>query len=199
RTGGGARARVLGGDRRPSPPDAAGGAARGRPAVTELLRLHGLALAAVGNRIEQEVRADGVDVHQVVAAVGRDAAVTVEAAQLALFDLVDAPGRDPGVLGAVGDRRNAVAGDVVAVLDVSHDVARVAITTGEDGVRHPDERHHGRLRRLVVAVGRSAEERGRLTTVHEAAEDPLGDVDHPSCRRALVIVAIVTIAGQPGV
>src|SRR3989454_3837858 len=68
---------------------------RGAP-VAELLRLHGLALAAVGDRVEQEVRADGVHVHQVVAAVGGDAAVAVEAAQLAVPDLVDAAGGGPG-------------------------------------------------------------------------------------------------------
>src|SRR5262249_27453373 len=54
---GGGGARMFVSDRRPSAPDDARATARGRPAVTELLRLHGLALAAVGNRIEQEVRA----------------------------------------------------------------------------------------------------------------------------------------------
>src|SRR3989454_4884134 len=85
---------------------------RGAP-VAELLRLHGLALAAVGDRVEQEVRADGVHVHQVVAAVGGDAAVAVEAAQLAVPDLVDAAGGGPGrVPGArhLGGRGGGAAG-----------------------------------------------------------------------------------------
>src|SRR6267143_3576711 len=44
----------------------AGAAAERRPAVAELAALHGLSLAAVGNGIDAEVRADAVDVHQEV-------------------------------------------------------------------------------------------------------------------------------------
>src|SRR2546427_2422384 len=133
--------------RRTSAPDDLRPTAHRRSSVAELLRLHGLALAAVRNRVEQEVGADGIHVHQVIAAVGGDAAVPVEASQLALLDLVDAPGRDAEVLAALRDRRDAVARDVVPVVDLPDDGARVAITAGEDGVRHPDERDHRGLGR----------------------------------------------------
>src|SRR5947209_18640869 len=153
--------------RRTSAPDDLRPTAHRRSSVAELLRLHGLALAAVRNRVEQEVGADGIHVHQVIAAVGGDAAVSVEASQLALLDLVDAPGRDAEVLAALGDGRDAVARDVVPVVDLPDDGARVAITAGEDGVRHPDERDHSGLGRLVMAVRLHADKRLRLTASHE--------------------------------
>src|SRR5262249_32543619 len=191
-----AAATMITSGRRTSAPDDLRPTAHRRSSVAELLRLHGLSLAAVRNRVEQEVGADGIHVHQVITAVGGDAAVSVEASQLAVLDLVDAPGRDAEVLAVLGGRRDGVAGDVVPVVDLADDGARVAITAGEDRVRHPDQRDHRGLGRLVMAVRRSAEERGRLAAVHEAAEDALGDVDHASRRRSLVIVAIVTVAGQ---
>src|SRR5438552_11304192 len=90
--------------------------AHGGAAVAELLRLHRLALAAVRDRIEPEVRADGVDVHQVVACVRLDPAVAVHLPQLAIADLVDLAGRDPEVLPALRDGRDPVADHVVAAV-----------------------------------------------------------------------------------
>src|SRR5262245_12771466 len=81
-----------------------GAAAHGGAAVAGLARLHGLSLAAVGDRIEPEVVAHGVDVHQVVAGVGGHSAIAKELAQLALADLVHAPRGDTEVLAALGDR-----------------------------------------------------------------------------------------------
>src|SRR3989442_9757344 len=73
-----------------------GPAAHGRPAVAELLGLHGLTLAAIRDGIETEVAAHGVHVHEVVAAVRHDPAVPIEAAELAVAGLVDLAGGDPG-------------------------------------------------------------------------------------------------------
>src|ERR687891_676528 len=67
----------------------AGSAAHRWPAVAELLGLHRLPLAAVRNGIEPEVRSHRVDVHEVLARVGHDAAVAIETAQPAITDLVD--------------------------------------------------------------------------------------------------------------
>src|SRR5437870_8302476 len=97
--------------RRTSAPDDLRPTAHRRSSVAELLRLHGLALAAVRNRVEQEVGADGIHVHQVIAAVVGDAAVLVKASQHALIDLVDAPSRDAEVLDTFGKGRNAMTRD----------------------------------------------------------------------------------------
>src|SRR5437773_12491143 len=121
--------------RRTSAPDDLRPTAHRRSSVAELLRLHGLALAAVRNRVEQEVGADGIHVHQVIAAVGGDAAVSVEASQLALLDIVDAPGRDAEVLAAPGDRRHAEAPARVPVVDLPVDGARVAVSAGRARLR----------------------------------------------------------------
>src|SRR5437660_11014623 len=94
--------------RRTSAPDDLRPTAHRRSSVAELLRLHGLALAAVRNRVEQEVGADGIHVHQVIEAVGGDAAVSVVASQPALLALVDAMGRDAEVLASLRDGRAAV-------------------------------------------------------------------------------------------
>src|SRR3989441_4775039 len=134
----------------PSPPPPPGPAAhRGAP-VAELLRLHGLALAAVGDRVEQEVRADGVHVHQVVAAVGGDAAVAVEAAQLAVPDLVDAAGGDPEVLAALGDRRDAVGGPAVTAGHPLQGLPRVPLAPPRDGGGHSGQRHHRAVGGVLV-------------------------------------------------
>src|SRR2546427_12553637 len=111
--------------RRTSAPDDLRPTAHRRSSVAELLRLHGLALAAVRNRVEQEVGADGLHVHQVIAAVGGHAAVSVDAAQLALLDLLDAPGRDAEGLAAPADGRAAVAPAAVPVGGLPDDGAAV--------------------------------------------------------------------------
>src|SRR5262249_52537685 len=90
-------------ERRTSAADHPGSTAHRRPSVAELLRLHRLAFATVRNRVEEEVRADGIDVHQGIAAVGGGAALAVEASQLAVSDLVDPTRRDAEVLAALGD------------------------------------------------------------------------------------------------
>src|SRR5258705_10366230 len=54
-----------------------GAAAQGGAAVAELAGLHGLALAAVGNRVEPEGAPDPVDVHQELAPERADAARAV--------------------------------------------------------------------------------------------------------------------------
>src|SRR2546425_2483348 len=77
--------------RRTSAPDDLRPTAHRRSSVAELLRLHGLALPAVRNRVGQEVGADGIHVHQVIASVGGDVPVSVDAPELPLLDLVDAP------------------------------------------------------------------------------------------------------------
>src|SRR5206468_1167738 len=82
----------------------ASAAAHRRSAVTELLALHRLPLAAVGDRVEPEVTADGVHLHQIVARVGGDAAVAIEARELAAFDRVDLARRDAEVLAALRGR-----------------------------------------------------------------------------------------------
>src|SRR2546427_9570559 len=66
--------------------------------VAELLDLHRLPLAAVRDRVETEIRAHRVDVHEVVARVGHDAAVPVQAPELAVPDLVDPAGGAPADL-----------------------------------------------------------------------------------------------------
>src|SRR5262245_6463510 len=68
--------------------------------VAEPLGLHRLALAAVWDRVQAEIGADGVDVHQIVPRVGGDATVAVEPAELAVPDLVGAARRDAEVLAA---------------------------------------------------------------------------------------------------
>src|SRR5262249_55726994 len=105
-----------------SAPDHPRAAPHGRPAVAETLGLHRLTLAAVRDREELEVGAHRVHVHEVVARVGGDAAVAVEAAQLAVRDLVDPPRRDAEVLAALGDRGRPMGGDVIAVIDFLHDL-----------------------------------------------------------------------------
>src|SRR5207249_9796583 len=102
--------------RRTSAPDDLRPTAHRRSSVAELLRLHGLALAAVRNRVEQEVGADGIHVHQVIAAVAGDAPASVEASQLALPDHVDPPGPEAGVRASLGDGRDAVARAPVPVV-----------------------------------------------------------------------------------
>src|SRR5204863_4882771 len=92
----------------------AGAAAHRRTAVAELLRLHGLPLAAVRDRVEAEVVADGVDVHEVVAGVRRDAAVAIQPPELTVDDLVDLASGDAEVLAALRDRRGPVADHVIA-------------------------------------------------------------------------------------
>src|SRR4029450_9156805 len=76
----------------PRPP--ARGSASPPPPLPEPLGLHRLALAAVRDREQLEVGGDRVHVHEVVARVGGDAAVAVEAAQLAVPDLVGPPRRE---------------------------------------------------------------------------------------------------------
>src|SRR5881409_2090658 len=122
-----------------SSPDDPRAAPHRRPAVAETLGLHRLSLAAVRYRVEAEVRAHRVHVHEVVARVGGDPAVAVESAQLAVPDLVDPARRDAEVLAALGDRRRPMAGDVVAVVDFLQDVLRRARARIEDGVRHTDQ------------------------------------------------------------
>src|SRR2546427_9660059 len=73
---------------------------------SELLDLHRLPLAAVRDRVETEIRAHRVDVHEVVARVGHDAAVPVQAPELAVPDLVDPPGRAAGGRAALGCPRD---------------------------------------------------------------------------------------------
>src|SRR3989442_10394845 len=58
-----------------SPPDDPCPRPHRGPAVAEALGLHRLSLAAVRDRIDTEVGADGVDVDEIVARVGGDAAV----------------------------------------------------------------------------------------------------------------------------
>src|SRR5437867_10895790 len=149
-----------------------------RPAVAETLGLHRLSLAAVRYRVEAEVRAHRVHVHEVVARVGGDAAVAVESAQLAVPDLVDPARRDAEVLAALGDRWPPMAGAVVAVADFVQDVIRRARARIEDGVRHADQGDQGGVRGLPVRVGLAAEDRRRLPAVHEAARDAAVDMDH---------------------
>src|SRR3989442_13097578 len=69
-----------------------GPAEHGRPAVAELLGLHGLTLAAVRDGIEAEVTAYGVDVHEVAAAVRPDPPGPIETAELAGADLAELAG-----------------------------------------------------------------------------------------------------------
>src|SRR3989442_11454088 len=71
-----------------------GAAAHRRAAVAELLRLHRLPLAAVRDRVEAEVKAHRVHVHEGVARVGHDAAVPGAAPERRLPDLVDPAGGD---------------------------------------------------------------------------------------------------------
>src|SRR5215813_323668 len=163
-----------------------------RASVAELLGLHRLPLAAVRDRVETEVRADGVDVHEVVPRVGGDAAVAVELAELAVLDLVDAARGDAEVLSALGDRRRTVARHVVAVVDLLHDVLRRARAHVEDRVRHANQRDQRGVGGLPVAVGLAAEDRRGLPAVHEAAKDAAVDVHDAAARRALVIVLVVT-------
>src|SRR5207253_4241979 len=63
-----------------------------------------------------------VHVHEVVARVGHDAAVPVEAPERAVPDLVDPAGGDAEVLPALGNGRRAVARHVPAVIDFAQDV-----------------------------------------------------------------------------
>src|SRR5262245_8318557 len=184
---------------RTSAPDDAGAAAHGRPPVAELLGLHGLALAAIGDGIEEKVAADGVHVHQIVPAVGGDAAVAVETAELAVANLVDRASGDAKVLPALRDRRRAVPAHVVPVFDLGHEVPRIAISHAEHRIGHADQRNEGGIGGLVVTVGGASEDRRRLPAVHEAGEDTAIDVHDAASRRALMVVAIVAIAGQAGV
>src|SRR5256712_5003263 len=174
-----------------SSPDARAAAPRRGPAVAETLGLHRLSLAAVRYRVEAEVRADRVHVHEVVARVGGDPAVAVESAQLAVSDLVDTARRDAEVLAALGDRWRPMAGDVVAVVDFLQDVLRRARARIEDGVRHTDQGDQGGVRGLPVTVGLAAEDRRRLSAVHETPEDAAVDMDHAPRGRALVVVLVV--------
>src|SRR5262245_59980739 len=75
--------RIINAPRTLAPEHPRAGAHR-RAAVAELLGLHRLSLAAVRDRVQAEVGADRVDVHEVVARVGRDPAVAVQLAQLAV-------------------------------------------------------------------------------------------------------------------
>src|SRR5689334_4123155 len=118
--------------RRSSASGDAGAAAQRGTAVAELLGLHRLPLAAVGDGIDPEVAPDGVDVQQEISRVGGDATVAVQTAEAAALDLVDLARRDAEVLAALGDRRNPVADQIVAVLDVADDVARVVGAALED-------------------------------------------------------------------
>src|SRR5213593_2884432 len=174
-----------------SSPDDSRAAPHRRPAVAETLGLHRLSLAAVGYRVEAEVRADRVHVHEVVARVGGDPAVAVESAQLAVSDLVDTARRDAEVLAALGDRWRPMAGDVVAVVDFLQDVLRRARARIEDGVRHTDQGDQGGVRGLPVTVGLAAEDRRRLSAVHETPEDAAVDMDHAPRGRTLVVVLVV--------
>src|SRR5713101_8492668 len=173
-----------------------GPAAHRRPAVAELLGLHGLTLAAVRDGIETEVAADGVHVHEIVAAVRHDPAVPIEAAELAMPDLVDLAGGAPEVLAALRDGRRLVADQIEAVIDFADDVRGVAVAPVEHGIGHADERDERRLRRFPVAVGLAAEDRRRLAAVHEALEDAPLDVGHAPGRRALVVVLVVAVPGE---
>src|SRR5712692_10794846 len=135
-------------------------------AIAELLGLHGLSLAAIGNGVEPEVPADGVHLHEVVAAVGHDAANSIQAPKLPVANLVDLAGRDPEVLPALGDGRRLVADEVIAVIDFLDDVRRVTVAHVEHRIGHADERDEGCLGRLPVAIGLPAEDRGGLAAVH---------------------------------
>src|SRR2546427_7049774 len=138
---------------------------------SELLDLHRLPLAAVRDRVETEIRAHRVDVHEVVARVGHDAAVPVQAPELAVPDLVDPAGGDAEGLAALGDRRHTVGGYVPAVIDFPQDVLGGAAPRVEDRVRHPDQRDERRARPLPVAIRLAAEDGRGLPAVHEAAKD----------------------------
>src|SRR4030095_10320279 len=108
---------------------------KGGPAIAELLDLHGLSLAAIGDGVEAKVVAHRVDLHQVVPRVGHDAAVPVQTAELAAGDLVDFARRDPEVFPALGDRRDLVADQVVAAIDLPDDVGGGTIPRGETRAR----------------------------------------------------------------
>src|SRR5947209_8946727 len=162
-----------------------------RPAIAEALGLHRLSLAAVRYRVEAEVRADRVDVHEVIARVGHDPAVPVESAKLAVPDLVDAARRDAEVLAALRDRGGPMARDVVAVVDFLQDVLGRTRARIEDGVRHTDQGDQRGIRGLPVAVGLAAEDRRCLPAVHEPAKDAVVDMDHAPGGRALVVVLVV--------
>ena len=56
----------------------AGAGAHRRATVAQALRLHGLPLATVGDRIDEEVTPHGVDLHEVVLGGSHDAAVPVK-------------------------------------------------------------------------------------------------------------------------
>ena len=73
------------------------------PPLLMRLGLHGLALAAVGDGVDPQVVAHGVDGTEVVAAVGCDALpVAVEPSKLAALDLVDLDRRDAEVFAGLG-------------------------------------------------------------------------------------------------
>src|SRR5256885_14370851 len=143
-------------------PDAPRAGPHRRAAVAEALGLHRLSLAAIRDRIETKVRADRVDVQEIVAGVRGDPAVAVESPELPVPDLVDSARGDAEVLPALGDRRRAVAGHVVAAVDLLHDVIRRACARVEDGVRHPDQGDQRGVGGLPVAVGLAAEDRRGL-------------------------------------
>src|SRR5712691_9445151 len=176
-----------------------GAAAHGRATIAELLGLHGLSLAAVRNGIEPEVAPDGVHLHEVVAAVGHDPPIAIQASKLPVANLVDLASRDPEVLPALGDGRRLVADEVVAVIDFLDDVRRVTVAHVEYRIGHADERDEGCLGRLPVAIGLPAEDRGGLATVHEALEDAPVDMSHAPSGRALVVVLVVPVAGERGI
>src|SRR3990172_6562647 len=170
-----------------------------RAAVAQLLGLHGLALAAVGDRVEAEVRPHRVHLHQVVLGVGHDAAIPIELAELAVPDLVHLARRDAEVLAALGDGRDPVADEGVPVVYLRDDVARVQVAPVEDRVGHADQRHQRRIGGLPVAVGVASEDRRRLAAVHEALEDPFVDVGPAPGRGSLLVVLVVGVAGEGGV
>src|SRR3990172_5500668 len=170
-----------------------------RAAVAQLLGLHGLALAAVGDRVEAEVRPHRIHLHQVVLGVGHDAAIPIEPAELAIPDLVHLACRDAEVLAALGDGGDPVADEVVPVVYLRDDVARGPVAAVEDGVGHADQGHQRRIRGLPVTVGVPPEDRRRLPAVHEALDDAPVDVDHAPGRRALVVVLVVAVTGKRGI
>src|SRR3989338_4992736 len=64
----------------------------GGAAVTDLLGLHRLAFAAIGDRENFKIIADGVNTHEKVAGVGGEAAVAINLSQPAVVNFINQAG-----------------------------------------------------------------------------------------------------------
>src|SRR5438552_19176156 len=106
-------------------PGEASAASHCGPSIAEATTLHGLAFPTVRDRVETEVAAGGVHLHEIIFGIGHDPAASIQLADLAFIDLIDFLSGDPKILSRLGDRGNPMADQIIAFVDFSNDVLRI--------------------------------------------------------------------------